>query len=626
MCEVNGVSGYLFSRGAGHFGVVGEDAGTLDVRGLVTPVRRFILDGIDRMIGGEEGEFLKGLLIGERGGIPVATRDAFALAGVAHILAVSGSNVAVIAAFLLAVLNLFRMPGVLRSMVVAVGLVVYMVITGSQPPVVRATIMALAVLLGRSLQRRTHPYNTLGLSALVMLCIDARQVFDIGFQLSFGAVLSILYFYPRLMGLSRLRRLPGVTGSTVRAVWSLAAVTLAATLGTLPFTALYFGRVSLVGFATNLFVVPLSGVSVIFGCISCLAAVFSGWVAEAYASLNWIVLRVLLVTTKFSGALPFAAFDIYGFRIAHALPYYGALFCVCSWKSPALFRFHFISLLVAANVVAFVPQQSEDGHAGTLRIAVLDVGQGDAILCSFPGGKHLLIDAGPATPSFDAGRRILVPYLKRCGIDTIHLLVLTHGHADHTGGLAALQKSITIREIIVPTLRTRRRVDSVFVHAPATSLPTFILGTSGQLRHDYPGARIAVLSPESRPDSADGDDGNDASIVLKIQFGQTSFLFCGDAEAPVEDQLVRRFGQFLRSSVLKVPHHGSTSGTTPAFLSAVAPQFAVISVGRNNSFGHPAQVILDRLQNAGCVIHRTDEGGAAMIESDGRQVTFLDWR
>jgi competence protein ComEC len=627
LCDVNGIGGFLFVRGIGRVKILEEEAGSIGIRRLVTPARQFILDGIDRMVGGEEGEFLKGLLIGERGGIPAATREAFALAGVAHILAVSGSNVAVIAAFLVGLLGTFRLPESIRTGFVAVGLVGYMVITGSQPPVVRATIMALTFLLTHRLQRKTSAYNSLGLSALVMLISDARQVFDIGFQLSFAAVFSILYFYPRLLRLLQTKHPRGKAGSISRALWSLASVTIAATVGTLPLTAVYFGRVSLVGLLTNLVVVPLSGASVILGCVSSFADLFSSTIAEAYASLNWILLRFLLTATKFSGGVPFAAVEMYDFRPLFALPYYAALFCVSSWDRPVWFRFHLIALLLSANLVVLAGTSARGIGQTTLRVTVLDVGQGDAVLCDFPGGKHLLVDTGPSSSSFDAGRRILVPYVKRWGIDTLDWVVITHGHSDHTGGLASLCIAVHVKEILVPSAGMKARLDSLLALSVGESRPSVTVATVGSSGEKFPGVRAYILYPETGSTSISADDdGNNASIVLRLVFGETSFLFPGDAETGVEDRLLRRFGAFLRSHVLKVSHHGSSTSTKEEFLLQVRPSIAVISVGRNNSFGHPSPEVLGRLLGFGCVVHRTDEWGAAVFESDGEQLTCVEWR
>ena len=210
------------------------------MRSIVAPVRRYLLASIDREVGGEEGEFLKGLLIGIRSGMSPALRQAFMNAGVTHVLAVSGSNVAVVVAFFFLLFELVRLPKWLRLLATTAALLFYMVLTGSQPPVVRATIMALVFMLGGILQKKSNAYNALGLSALIIIAIDARQIFDVGFQLSYGAVLSIVYLYPiandwisRVGASSIIRRM---------IVWllRLCAVSVVATLGTLPLTAIYW--------------------------------------------------------------------------------------------------------------------------------------------------------------------------------------------------------------------------------------------------------------------------------------------------------------------------------------------------------------------------------------------------
>ena len=366
--EANGITFEMFVRGTGGVLVLDSLGGSWIMKRCVVPVRRFILSEIDRTVGGEEGEFLKGLLIGERSGIPVTTRQAFVNAGVAHVLAVSGSNVAFVAAVLVFIFGFVRLPRLVSTAGIVGGVIFYMMLTGNQPSVARATIMALVVLLGKAMQRKTNAYNAIGVSALIILAIDSRQLFDVGFQLSYGAVLSIVCLYPRMnLWILRIEPRTGVRRATL---WMLrlCAVSLAATLGTLPLTASAFGRVSVIGILANLVVIPATGLSVILGCIASAVGAVHPWASWICAGTNTIVLRWTLAVTELAGGAPFAYVDTLRFHSVDALPYFAVLATVLSFPNGHTTRRLTIVSLLALNVAILFPRQETSiRHPGYLR-------------------------------------------------------------------------------------------------------------------------------------------------------------------------------------------------------------------------------------------------------------------
>jgi competence protein ComEC len=252
----------------------------------------------------------------------------------------------------------------------------------------------------------------------------------------------------------------------------------------------------------------------------------------------------------------------------------------------------------------------------SLEVSVIDVGQGDAILVRFPDETAMLVDAGPRTPAFDSGSRVVAPLLARMGVSRLTYLVLTHGHADHAGGMEGVLRSIPVDTIVVGAWSdtvTRRPL-----HVPRRRL------NAGTILSPTVDSRVYVLWPRPGPMPATLPE-NNRSLVLKVVFGNFSILLTGDAEKGVERLLVDRYAKFLGSTVLKVAHHGSSTGTSSPFLDAVRPGLAVMSVGNLNRFGHPSSGVLASLAGR-CPVARTDTDGCVIIRTDGRAWEREDWR
>jgi competence protein ComEC len=620
--EANGITLLLRVRAMDSVTVLGDHEGDWWMRSLVLPVRRSLLDQIDRTVGGDEGEFLKGLLIGERSGLSYSLRDAFVRSGTAHVLAVSGSNVAVIAAIVLLLLQFVRANRWVRAVLTCVAVVFYMLLTGGQPPVVRAGIMAIVLLGAGLVQERPNTLNSLGIAAGLILLLDPRQLFDVGFELSFAAVFSIVLLYPPMrtridrwtagLWMRRLARPP----------LRLVALSLAATIGTLPLSAMWFGSVSIIGLLANIVVVPAVGVSVVLGVASGMAAILSSWMAQAYASLNTIILRFTIWTAQETGALSFATLDTPAFRWVDAIAFYAAVAVFLQKRGKVIAGL--IVLALALHLAIQLPDVPWSRRTpGCLRVTFIDVGQGDAALIELPEGHAILVDAGGMSTAYDAGERVVVPFLRRCGIRSLDALVVTHYHSDHAGGVPAVLRSVRVDELIEPD--TGRE-----------GTPTAAAGVRSGLRHSgriggelklESQARVFILSPGAEGAAGEGQTGeNNSSVVLKVCYGSVSFLLAGDAGTDVEALMLEGYGGFLRSTVLKVGHHGSSGSSSESFLDVVRPEQAVISVGAGNSFGHPSGETLGRLEGRGIGILRTDEEGAVMFETDGRVLRRIEWK
>jgi competence protein ComEC len=485
-----------------------------------------------------------------------------------------------------------------------------------------------AVLMSSPLLRRvSNVYNSLAVAGLVVLLINPFELFQAGCQLSFAAVASIVFLYRRVQSVLApvLMRAVERDSFLATSVLPLLFVSLAAQLGTLPLTAYYFGRVPVVSLVANLLVVPTVGVIVALGYTTVLVSLLSWPLAKLYAATNWLLLTVLIRGVEWMGNLPWAYVSYTRPRLLHAVAYYALLVYAprlreAEWRGKALlFALALTSMALWAN--AFRPR-------GVLEATVLDVGQGDATLLRFPNGKCLLVDAGPADSTYDAGRHVVEPFLRYQGVRRLDALVITHPHSDHYGGVSHLLRVLPVREILEPgQAQSEPLFQELGRIADSVGVPRRVIRAGDELMGWEP-ASLFVLHPWHEFVRQGGPPPyglNNTSVVLLVVYGKTRLLLTGDAEMPAE-QAMLRFGPLLRSQVLKVAHHGSRTSSGEAFLEAVAPEIAVISVGAWNPHGFPSPQTLARIEKQGARIWRTDHHAAAVLRSDGHRWELVHWK
>ncbi len=594
---------------------------------IVFPVRASASSRLDRLIGGEEGEFLKGLLIGERGNIPAEVKTSFINAGVMHIIAVSGLHVAIVTLMLFFLLQIVRIPEKTRIVMTAAFLVYYIYLTGAAPSVSRSVIMAIVFLGAKLFQRRSDMINTLACSALLLLLVDAKQLFQPGFQLSFVAVFSLITLYPRVVIWKNYlpRRLK--ESRVANALFAAVAVSIAAGIGTLPFTSVYFGKISLVSFAANIVVVPLSNVILGLGMLTVSLAYGWEWGAGIYAAVTSFLTWLLLKVVDVFGKAPFAYVDSH-FTILSSMLFYGGVWVAFNLHRRIIRKWIVLLPLAAADLwLGAGLFRSTEG--GTMRVTFMDVGQGDAIVVEFPDGKTLLVDAGPRTFSSDAGSRFVQPFLRYSGIRQLDAVILTHPHSDHLGGIPFVLRNCRVGEVLDAATDSRSALMAEYLRCvDSLKIPRKIL-RAGMVLKEFGGARLFVLHPGGSfvRRAGRGNSGfNNQSVVMKLCYGETSILLPGDIEQDAEASLVKSYGPFLRADILKIGHHGGATSSGQAFSELIHPAEAVISVGVNNKFGHPSPAVLRRLAMDSCSTVRTDESGAVVFESDGRRWRRVEWR
>ncbi|MFZ4620890.1 MAG: DNA internalization-related competence protein ComEC/Rec2 [Bacteroidota bacterium] len=622
---LNNIHGSITVVGYSNVVVANEREQNVFFEYIIFPSKEFVSKSIRTAMSGDEANFLTGLLLGDRTDLSADIKNAFMNTGTIHVLAVSGSHVVLVAEIIFVVVGLLRFSGKPKYLLAIIFLLYYMYLTGATPSVVRATLMVIVMYLGKIFEERTDVYNVLGVSAVIILLFDPKQLFDVGFQLSFSAVFSIVYFYPKVNVL--VPKFPDSVNkfNILTTVWQLFAVSLAAQIGTLPFTAYYFGKVSIVSLFANLIVVPLVEIIVTVGLSGALLGIFSMWIASCFSEVNSVISVITLWFVKWAEQVPYAVVNTATFGFKETIFYSSLIGFLFNMGNRTVQKRFIFGALAAANIFLFLSFTETDEKK--LKVTFLDVGQGDGAVIQFPTGETVIVDAGPKTPGVDAGERTVAPFLRRSGISHIDAMITTHPHADHLGGVPYLLKNFSVHATVDAGQSAQ---SALFRDYDRLEQQCEQITVRAGMILNYGGARLYVLHPTQRfidSDSTNGySDLNQSSVVFKLQYGNTSMLFTGDAEIEAEEQLVDCYGDFLRSDLLKAGHHGSSTSSSERFVSVIQPKHAVVSVAKFNKFRHPSKKVLRRFLEHHAVIHRTDEEGAVIVESDGKELHVVGWR
>ena len=550
---------------------------------------------------------LGAFLMGETAGLPGETVAAFRDGGVAHIVAISGLQVALVAAGLSLLLRRVRLPGPVRDGILLVATVLFALFAGGRPPVLRAALMIGLYLVSRILGRPTSPGQVAGFAALVLLLAEPEDLFEVGFLLTFAAVFGLSAF-----GIPLARWLAG-RGLGPPLLVDTVAATVGAEIAVFPIQAFVFNVVPFVGLLSNPLVVPISIVFLYAGLILVPLLLLSPLTAAAAV----IPLRVL--SDAMVGVL--SALDgLAAFRVVPTPPFVLVsgcallLFVTGTAHRVGVRRASLGGALALMGFVLFRPAAA--APAGTVRLDAIDVGQGDAWLLVSSSGRVLVDGGGSWDPSYESGRLRLLPKLGDRGAVRLDSVVLTHPDPDHARGLLAVLTLIPVGEVLLPAMAPRNEILAQFLEAARRRrLPVRRLAAGDRFRAAgldfevlHPGAHAYLRAPE-----------NNGSLVLRTALEGRTLLLAGDIEAPAERDLLESPAR-LRADILKVPHHGSSTSTTPEFLRAVSPRVGLVAAGRRNRFGHPAPSVLDRLRGAGVRVFRTDQDGDVSLVVRGGMI------
>jgi len=597
-----------------------------------------------------QASLAQGIILGKRGTIPPSVKADFARTGTAHLLAISGLHLSIIAGILLSIgIWLF---GRRRHLYIwlALGIIwLYALITGMHPPVVRGAIMASLFLSAKLLGRQRTAITSLAFAAAIMVGIDPQILWGASFQLSFLAMAGLIFLAPPLQALGRKAvnttiGEEGVGGALANIVTDSFSVTLAAIIAVWPVVAHYFGIVSFVAPLATLLALPALPGIIVAGALAGLIGLAALPVAQAIGWLAWLFTSYMLLIVSGFASLPISAIEVGSVDPALIVVYYSVLATAIwlgsnrgrlsnrmsqatTWvKSGASKSSDFFSrlpkrwvmppLLVLAILASVAAATMPDDE---LRVSFLDVGQGDAILIQ-KGNQQVLVDGGPSPQAITLELGDRMPFWDR----TIELVISTHPHSDHLAGLLEVLQRYQVEQVLYPDLDDLDYESPLYEEwlelVEEKDIPC-TPAQAGQQIDLGDGVIITVLNPPMPLLTGTESDIDSNGVVLRLSMGRASFLLAADIGQEAEFALIEQRADLV-SSVLKVAHHGSYTSTTPEFLAVANPQVAVISVGEDNLFGHPSREVVERLEEklGSENIFRTDEQGTIEFITDGERL------
>ena len=565
-----------------------------------------------------------GMLFGGYEGIERQTVREFGATGIVHILSVSGAHIALVAAAIFWLARRLSLTPACSALLAAMAMTFYGFICGFSPPVIRSVFMGLLAMAAIGSERISYASHALSLALLAMLVREPRNLFDISFQLSAGCTAGLLYLYQPIRDGLRECMPDNIKD------WVLIpmAATLAAELAVLPILSWYFGLFPLVSLLANLLVVPVLEGVILLGL---LGVFICGGLPEA-AHILFVGVSLLtgaaVEINRFLTGIPGGNLATPAWNFSWVCIYY--LFLgwwagfwnrwLPTYESVFRRRSGTVMTVMALTVAClFVYARYPD----PLSVHFIDVGQGDATLIKTPHGRAILVDTGgmggAGGGSFDVGERVVVPYLRHYGVKTLDLIILTHNHQDHAGGAAAVAELLGVHHVLAnpeeqdssALLRLQQAMRGKSIENPDDIEGFVIDGVKLSLFRAGDAQTGIPLPSEGSGNSSE----NARSTVVRVEYGLHSFLLTGDLEGKSEKKIITE--GVPASTVLKVGHHGSKKSSQPEFLLHIAPQYAVISVGADNPFGHPAPGTVKRLTEWPIAVFRTDLNGAMVFRSDG---------
>jgi competence protein ComEC len=611
-------------------------------------LRERLSSSIARALPEPQGSLAQGILLGLRTNIPDSLNQAFSRTGTAHILAISGLNISIVIAMFLSLGILVF--GRQRSIYIWLALAatwLYALLAGMNPPVIRAAIMGSLFLIAEYLGRQGSAIIALAFAAAVMVGIQPQLLWSVSFQLSFLAMAGLIFFYPYFQawgrkGIARLFKNREKIVPTASIVTDGFAATLAAIVAVGPLIAYNFGVVSLVSVPATFFSLPALPAIIVTSALVAFVGLFAMLAAQILGWLAWLFLSYFLLVVQGFDALPFSSFQVANISTWHIWGYYAILAGVIALLNrrnqladfssrltsgikkvaqgipkPGLGfspKWLVLPLLVVAILVWSVALTMPDGK---LHVSFLDVGQGDAILIQTPNGQDILIDGGPDPQKINLELSKKLPFWDR----TIDLVICTQPQADHITGLVEVLQRYKVKQVLEPGVSYNSSIYQEWCNLVEENQIKQDKAQAGQEVDLGNGVKLEVLNPPVSLWEGTSDDVDNNGVVLRLSWGQVSFLFTADIREEVEFGLIGQRAN-LKSTVLKVSHHGSKTSTTSQFLAAVDPEAAVISVGEDNPFGHPSPEVVERLINrlGEGNFYRTDEDGTIEFITDGEKL------
>ncbi|NOS84754.1 MAG: DUF4131 domain-containing protein [Ignavibacteria bacterium] len=586
---------------------------------IIIPVKQYSIKVVDENVGGEGGEYLKGLLLGERSNISKEMKENFINAGVAHIIAVSGLNVVYVMLIIWGILLFIPVRQSIKIFLTIGCLLFYMDLTGNTPSIVRAVIMASIFLIAQLAERKPNNYNIISFAALVILFIDPRQLFDAGFILSFSALLSIVVIYPifsRWMNsIAWYKELDGSKNivKAFKAVITLFLGTLAAQAGTLPVTAIMFKKISIVSLFSNLFAIPLSNISLAIGFIMVLVSPFTGWLASVFGAVNSALLYVQILLIEFCAKLDFAFVQTYFVDWMMFVVYYVMLVLLLTVKQGNYKLRIAVILLLGLNYVVW---KDVSGMTDEAEITYLYTGSANSTMIKMPGGSTVMINAGTSNDKYNSAQRTVIPYLKGSGVDKLDLLVINSLDKNEFRNLLYLVQNFEISKVMMPVHYKRIVNEKGFEGNFRNTNVEFVTGSKIVNRNGN--FRLFIYYDSLLAGS---------SMMTQFLYGEQSFVF-NDAITPEENIFNTVYLNTLDLNMqgIRVTGSGTFNTTSAAMITEINPEYIIIGETVTGRRKVSQEIFSAALNETGYNVLDVGKSGAVILKTNGDFTRRVDWR
>lgn len=577
---------------------------------------------LNKNLGEDEANLCIGLLIGDRTELSDDIEEDFKTSNLTHLLAVSGSHFVYIVIGL-QWLNKFLKRKRLGQLLMIIVIILFMNLTGNTGSVVRSGLMAILTVLSSVFYRKSDIMNSMAISIIIQIILNPYIIFDIGTQLSYGGVIGIVLFNKEIvdfMGkisglIMEKLSLSGTNNTKIKLnfftriieyIIDSISVTISANLVIIPIMMFNFNTISFSFIISNLLAGAILGVIVIYGFVLVFLSIILGNFLIPFFYILNIMLKILLSIAHFCSKIPFSKVYLITPSIFFIMAYYICLYIIKLKK----YKFKFIGSITLLLILFNFIFQITISKSNNLELNFIDVGQGDCTLIRV-SNKAILIDGGGSSysDSYDVGEMTVVPYLLDRGIYKLDYVIVSHFDSDHCQGLSFVMENLTVENVIVSPLGQESNEYTEFINLAQKQKSNIIYVKKGDLIK-LGSATIKILFPDEIliPDN----EKNNNALVFKLNYKNISILFTGDIEEKAEKKILDLYQSNLKElecTILKVAHHGSKTSSIQTFLDIVKPKIALIGVGEDNNFGHPNEGVIQRLNDIGCKIYRTDKNG-----------------
>ncbi len=569
-------------------------------------------------------ELCIGILIGDRNNLDEKIEEDFKKSNLTHMLAVSGSHfvyIIICIKYLEKVIKWRNFNKVLTIIII----VLFMNLTGNTASVVRSGIMAIMLIVAKFFHRKSDVWTNMALSAVLALVYNPYTLFDIGFELSYGGVIGIVIFYDKVKDtLGKIIIKMHKESKMLQYILEGTSVTISANLVIIPIMIYNFNTISFSFIVSNLLAGGLLGIIVILGFLLVFLSLMLGQTLSIFFYILNFLLKALTKIAEVCSKLPFSYIYVPTPKILGILIFYSYLFFIINRDRLRVRIFNTLKVRIAILILIIIfnlgyPILSSKRIG--LEINFIDVGQGDCTLIR-ANGKNILVDAGGSKDekSFDVGKNTVFPYLLDRGIVSLDYVIVSHFDSDHCQGFNFILKNMKVKTAIICNIGQESEEYNHFVRLAKENKTKIRYVQKGSIIKLGKNKIIEILYPDKNEKINDNAKNNNA-IVFKLTWNKFSMLFTGDIEEKAERKILEMYKnkeEKLKSDILKVAHHGSKSSTMQEFLEIVKPSLALIGVGENNNFGHPNDMVLNRLEQSGCKTYRTDMLGEITITSNGK--------